>query len=137
VAASTNTSTVSATPSINTWDTPGDNTGATPAFNTGTGTTVVVGGTVVVVGGTVVVVGGTTTTGGGGVLVVVTASLLDCVPEPTAFTARIRTSYAVVAVRPEMLSGLVRAEPGTGVQVKPSSIEYSYPVIADPPLPPA
>ena len=53
------------------------------------------------------------------------------VPEPFAFTARIRTVYIVPLVSPVIVNGDDVAGPADG-QVLPPSIEYSYPVIGEP-----
>ena len=53
------------------------------------------------------------------------------VPEPFAFTARIRTVYIVPLVSPVIVNGDDVAVPADG-QVFPPSIEYSYPVIGEP-----
>ena len=55
----------------------------------------------------------------------------DEVPEPFAFTPRMRTVYIDPFVKPVMLNGDDVAAPADG-HVFPPSIEYSYPVIGDP-----
>jgi hypothetical protein len=54
-------------------------------------------------------------------------------PVPNAFTARIRTRYVVPFLSPEMTMGDAVVGEVARRHVDPLSIEYSYPVIPEPP----